>query len=234
MHSLINALGQGGSKPCRIKTDGIILDVDGTIWNTTSIVAAAWNEAAKAAGLDVPSADSATLKGEFGKTMSNIADDMWPTLSAANKTRLMAECCKYEQKALSLLNTAGNINAKDICYDGVLETVRKLCHNVPFFIVSNCQKGYVELVMEKTALADCITDFECYGNTGKGKAENIMALSHRNHLHCPIYIGDTEGDAVSCAEAGVPFVWAKYGFGRDVAAKYEIQRFEEIENVIYL
>lgn len=218
----------------RIKGDSIILDVDGTIWDTTSIVASAWNEAAISLNLSVQRADSATLKGEFGKTMSCIADDLWPSLSASDKKRLMAQCCKYEQAALSKLNTQGNPSAKDICYGGVVETVRKLCHSVPFFIVSNCQKGYVELVMEKTALADCITDFECYGNTGKGKADNIRALAERNGLKCPIYVGDTEGDRVSCAEAGAVFVWAKYGFGHDVAAEYEIGSFEEIENVVYI
>ena len=27
-----------------MKTDGIILDIDGTLWNSTPIVAEAWNE----------------------------------------------------------------------------------------------------------------------------------------------------------------------------------------------
>ena len=31
-------------KEIYMKTDGIILDIDGTLWNSTPIVAEAWNE----------------------------------------------------------------------------------------------------------------------------------------------------------------------------------------------
>jgi len=36
----------------------------------------------------------------------------------------------------------------------------------------------------------------------------------RNNLLRPIYIGDTAGDAKASKEAGVPFIYARYGFGQ--------------------
>ena len=39
-----------------IKTDGIILDIDGTLWNTTGVVAKAWNKAIADCGFDAAAA----------------------------------------------------------------------------------------------------------------------------------------------------------------------------------
>ena len=61
--------------------DGIILDIDGTIWNTTGIVAVAWNKAIDRSGLDAKKVNAQILQGEFGKTMDVIACDLWPNLS---------------------------------------------------------------------------------------------------------------------------------------------------------
>lgn len=214
---------------CKMKTDGIILDVDGTIWDTTSIVAGAWNEAIASLHLDVGNVDSDVLKTQFGKTMKSIADSLWPSLSEAQKAKLMAECCKRERASLALLNTREGMSALDICFTGVAETIKRMKDSVPFFIVSNCQKGYIEMVIEKMGLAGCIRDYECYGNTGHGKADNIRALCGRCALHHPLYIGDTAGDAAACKEAGVTFVWASYGFGQDVEAEYRIDNFAQIQ-----
>lgn len=215
-----------------LDADGIILDVDGTIWDTTAIVADAWNDAASALQLNVPATDEQTLRREFGKTMSDIADDLWPCLTSEEKTLLMAECCRREQVALSRLNGPNYPSAKDILFPTVAETVKDLSRIIPLFIVSNCQKGYIEMVMDKTAITDCITDYECYGNTGFGKAHNIQLVVKRNALAYPIYVGDTAGDANACNEASVPFVWASYGFGRCVASKYKIDTFEDIKMLL--
>ena len=208
--------------------DSIILDVDGTIWDTTDIVAEAWNCAIDALFPSVSHVTGDILKGQFGKTMEVIADNLFVGLEKADKTRLMAECCKQEQLALKA-------NTRNITYDGVVETIRELhAKGVPLFIVSNCQKGYIEVVIAKNQIADCITDFECYGNNGNGKAENIRLLCERNGLHNPVYVGDTQGDADACKEAGVPFIWASYGFGNAESYYAKIEQFKELKNVIHL
>jgi phosphoglycolate phosphatase len=56
-------------------------------------------------------------------------------------------------------------------------------------------------------------DFEYPGRSGKLKADNIRMVVERNGLESPMYVGDTLGDAKASKEAGVPFIFARYGFG---------------------
>ena len=194
-----------------MKFDSLILDVDGTIWNTTPIVAEAWNNAIDQNFPQVPHVTAEILQGQFGKTMNVIAENLFTGLSSDEKSVLMKECCRCEQLAL-------HANTKNITYAGVVETIKKIAAKIPVFIVSNCQKGYIEVVIEKNGIQKWITDFECYGNNGKNKDENIRLIVERNNLKSPVYVGDTQGDFDACKKAGVPFIWAAYGFGKDVGA----------------
>ena len=207
--------------------DGLILDVDGTIWNTTGIVAQAWNRAFDEKFPQLPHVTAEILKGQFGKTMDVIADNLFVGLTSEEKKSLMKTCCIYEQEAL-------NKNQKDISYEGVLETLKELSEKIPLFIVSNCQSGYIELVMEKNKITHLIKDFECFGNTGKPKDENIRLIVERNKLKKPAYIGDTQGDYEACKKAGVPFIWAAYGFGKPEDNDYfaKIESFPEIKKLL--
>lgn len=192
----------------KIKTDGIILDIDGTIWDSTEIVARAWNRAVKSSGINREEPISAELlKTQFGKPMNVIADNIFVGASEESKIKMMEHCCRYEHEELFA-------DPCDIFFPGVVDTIRDMSKRVPFFIVSNCQTGYIELVCDKAGIMDCITDYECFGNTGNGKAENIRAVIERNGLSDPVYVGDTLGDLEACNEAAVPFIFASYGFGR--------------------
>ena len=210
-----------------VKFDGLILDVDGTIWNTTGIVAEAWNKTIDDNFPKVAHVTAEILKGQFGKTMDVIADNLFGALTSAEKKLLMEKCCIYEQKAL-LENTV------DITYNGVLDTLNKLSAKLPIFIVSNCQSGYIELVMEKNGITNLIKDFECFGNNGKSKGENIKLIVNRNGLKNPVYVGDTQGDYEACKEAEVPFIWAVYGFGKPEDDKYyaKITSFNQLESLL--
>ena len=210
-----------------MRFDGLILDVDGTIWNTTGIVAEAWNKTIDTFFPQVPHVNAEILKGQFGKTMDVIADNLFGVLSAEDKKILMEKCCIYEQKALL-------DNTKNITYEGVIETLKKLSSIIPIFIVSNCQSGYIELVIEKNKITPLIKDFECFGNTGKSKAENIKLVACRNGLKSPVYVGDTQGDYEACKEAGVPFIWAAYGFGKPEDNNYyaKLDSFTQLESLL--
>jgi phosphoglycolate phosphatase len=198
------------------KYDGIILDIDGTIWNTTGVVAVAWNKAIDVSKLNVRKVNAQILQREFGKTMDVIADDLWPELDEKQRDILLSNCCTEEHVALKE-------NKLDITYPSVVDTIKELSAVTNFFVVSNCQDGYIQLTLEKTGLEPYVKDFECFGRTGKGKAENIQMLVQRNQLVAPVYVGDIQGDCDACHQAGVPFIWAAYGFGdvSDYVAKLE-------------
>ena len=212
-----------------MKFDSLILDVDGTIWNTTGIVAKAWNLAFDNYFPQVPHVTAEILKGQFGKPMDVIADNLFPMLEKEEKDILMKKCCQMEQKAL-LENT------ENITYNGVIDSIKRISKKIPVFIVSNCQSGYIELVIKKNGITDFIKDFECFGNNGFSKGQNIRLIAERNSLKSPLYVGDTQGDYEACKEAGVPFVWAAYGFGRPEDEKYfsKIEEFAQLESLLNL
>lgn len=203
------------------KIDGIILDVDGTLWDSTPIVAKAWTKAVKdGEGGDVLVTPD-MLKQLFGRTMTVIADMLLPQIEAEKRYKIMDICCEYEHKALAE-------DPCNICYPKVKETIRELAKQVPVFIVSNCQSGYIELFLEKTGLNDVVRDIECFGNTGRCKGDNIRLLIERNGLQAPIYVGDTQGDCDASQEAGIPFVFAAYGFGSADRMDDRIEAFDEL------
>lgn len=189
-----------------MKLHTLIFDIDGTLWDTTEVVAGAWNRAIHQSGIQAEDVTGTILKGEFGKTMEVIAADLFPEITAEQQAELLRLCCEYEEEALHACE-------RDLAYPQMRETLRELAKTRKLFIVSNCQCGYIELFLEKNGLADCIEDFECYGNTGRGKGDNLRLLVERNHLEDAVYLGDTQGDYDACQEAGVPMLHARYGFG---------------------
>lgn len=204
-----------------MKPDSIILDIDGTLWNSTPIVAGAWNQAIMENSSLSVRLTARQLTQLFGRPLNAIADIIFPSLEEKERYALIDACCEREEATLSA-------STQDLLYPGVADTIRKLSKVYPLFIVSNCQSGYIELFLEKTGLSDCITDFECPGNTGVGKGPNIRLVMERNHLKAPVYVGDIEGDRIAAAEAGIPFCYAAYGFGSVEKPNYIIHEFSEL------
>ena len=184
----------------------IIFDVDGTLWDSTAVVARAWSRAAAEEGKTAAVINAAVLKKEFGKTMKVIADNLFSDVDEASRTRLMETCCRYEHEELEA-------ETADLLYPEVAETLKQLAAAHRLFIVSNCQSGYIELFLKKSGLTPYVEDWECFGGTGLPKGENIRLLMKRNHLGSAVYVGDTQGDYEATQVAGVPFIFARYGFG---------------------
>ena len=205
-----------------MRTDGIIFDIDGTIWNSTGIVAGAWNEAVKSTGYTDRVVEAEDLKRLFGKKMDEIVLSLFPDVPDKERAHLLKVCCEKEQQYLH------NDPCDGIAYPEIRRVIEELSKRFPVFIVSNCQSGYIELVCDKLSLGEFISDSECYGDTLKGKAENLTLLCERNGLKAPVYIGDTEGDRRSCEEAGISFVFAAYGFGDPVSYDAKISSPEEL------
>lgn len=203
-----------------------ILDIDGTIWNTTGVVAGAWNKAVGESGIEELKNLHITaemLQGEFGKPMNVIADDLFGDIDSVAKEQLLSVCCVYEHKAIE-------DNTENLTYEGVVETIEKLSKTDKLYIVSNCQDGYIELVIKKNNIGDFITDFECFGHTGLSKADNIKLLMERNGINKDdaYYVGDTMGDFEATTEAGIKFIHAAYGFGKVPNPYKVINSFMEI------
>ena len=200
--------------------DGIIFDVDGTLWDSTDSVAESWNAAIREhSSLDMI-IDAEVLSGLFGKTMKEIADALFVMLPEKERMELLAVCFDYENRYLE--EKPGTL------YEGVFETMKALSEKYPLFIASNCQKGYIEVLLKTCGLSPFVRDHLCFGETQAPKSETIRTLMERNGLKDVVYIGDTQGDADACLGAGVPFIFAEYGFGDVPDAKVRIRKISDL------
>ena len=187
--------------------DSIIFDVDGTLWDSTEVVAIGYNRAlAEYTTLPVR-VDAARLMTLFGKPMDQIFAELLPELSPEQQHFISEKCVILEEEELE------KADPKPLLYPGVEEMFQKLSAKLPLFIVSNCQCGYIEQFLRKNNFASYITDHLCFGQTGTSKGQTLLRLIRENHLAHPVYVGDTLGDANACKEAGIPFILADYGFG---------------------
>ncbi len=200
--------------------DCIILDIDGTLWDTTPIVATAWNSVLKDQTDVTWRASADKLKALFGRPLPVIASMAFTELSEAEQLKLIDECCEAEHQALE--KSPGKI------FEGVVETIKKLSEKYKVCIVSNCQAGYIELTMKALGIEKYITDIECPGYTGLPKGENCKLVMERNGFKSAVYVGDTQGDCDAAAFAEIPFVFCEYGFGEANRYDYKIEKFSEL------
>lgn len=204
--------------------DAVIFDVDGTLWDSTEQVAEAWNEAIRDHS-DLPAdLTGERLIGEFGKPLPAIMDSLFPQLSQKEKDELADHMYKYENRRVE--------SAPCVVYEKVPEVIRSLSKTYRLCIVSNCQSGYIEAFLKNTGLGSYITDFTCPGDTGKLKGENIRTIVERNQFRDAVYVGDTQGDATACKEAGIPMIYAAYGFGDTEEYCAKIDTFAELPDVL--
>jgi len=205
-----------GARRC----DGLIFDLDGTLWDSTTTVAAAWSAVVRRMGQPGRTILPGEIAAVMGKPHRELCQTLLPGLSEARQEALALECYAEEERRLHA--QGGQL------YPGVQEGLATLARCLPLFIVSNCQRGYIEVFLSWSGLAPLFRDTECHGNTGADKAENLRRLVRRNNLHTPCYVGDTEGDRAAALQAGLPFVHAAYGFGRVAQADDVVGAFGEL------
>ena len=75
-------------------------------------------------------------------------------------------------------------------------------------------------------------DIEMSGRTGMEKGENIKLIMKRNGIDNAVYVGDTAGDESAARYAGIPFIWAAYGFGKAKAPDGVIQTIVDLANLL--
>lgn len=202
---------------------GIIFDMDGTLWDSADGVAKSWtqvihNEYKK--DMDITEAD---VKSVMGKTMDVIAQIVFPGLDKEAQQVLLEKCCDWENEYLR--RNGGKLFPK------LEDTLKKLKEQYHLYIVSNCQSGYIEAFLDYYNFGQYFEDIECYGNNEKSKGDNICLVMERNGLEQTIYVGDIQGDYDATMQAGATFIHAKYGFGTINTEVAEIEKFSDLPEV---
>jgi phosphoglycolate phosphatase len=200
--------------------DSIIFDLDGTIWDPIDTVLDAWNSRIKEHEQIKRELTRTDFESTMGLQMHEISLKLFPDLNEDIRAQVIKECCDAEQGYLK--KHGGNL------YPHVEDVLKKLSKKYKLYIVSNCQDGYIESFYEFHKLEKYFLDYENPGRTGLSKGENIKLIIQRNNLSDPVYVGDTEGDLKAAKYAGVPFVYAKYGFGQVNDYDKSIDKFDDL------
>lgn len=208
-----------------MKAESLIFDIDGTLWDSRALVADGYNLQLRDEGLEKYCVNAEQLKALFGKTMSEIADLMFSDMKASERYALMERCMEREDAFL-------RENASEaIAFEGVKETLTELAKNYRLFIVSNSQKGYPEITMQKIGVEHLFSGHLCFGDTQTNKGKTIKTLMAMYDIKDAVYIGDTQGDYEAALIAGIPFIWAAFGFGEPEGYAMKIDSFRELENI---
>lgn len=203
---------------------GIIFDMDGTLWDSAKGVAKSWTMVVEKEYTKERVITEADIQGVMGKTMDIIAEILFPELEGEKRSQLLQHCCEEEN---AYLREHGGV-----LYEGLEDTLKELQKNYHLYIVSNCQKGYIEAFLDYYQLWDYFEDIECYGNTGLKKGGNIKLVVDRNELTKAVYVGDIQGDYDASCEAGIEFVHAAYGFGTIDALVPAIHTLPELPKIV--
>ena len=204
--------------------DALIFDLDGTLWDSCGSCALAWNKVLRRHGIAFRDITADDVRGVTGRPHAECIEIVFRGLPRHQIDLLVADTMVEDN--LMIEQHGGEL------YPGVREGLAHLAASYPLHIVSNCQAGYIETFMGWSGLGGLFRDFECWGNTGLGKAENIRALMERNRVQSALYVGDTEGDRQAAAESALPFVQVTYGFGKPLPGVEQAHTFEELLNIV--
>ena len=109
--------------------DGLIFDVDGTLWDSTDLVAKAWNYVLETETNLPADVTGDLLKTLFGKPMDEICLKIFKGIPVSEHPRLGDICFQKENQLL--------YQEPVPLYPQILETFQELSTRCPLFIVSN-------------------------------------------------------------------------------------------------
>lgn len=203
---------------------GIIFDMDGTLWDSSTEVAFSWSKAIESSSITNRSLTKEDLMSVMGKPMDELMAALFPELTAEKQRELLNLCGEVENQYLK------EYGAK--LYPEVEKTLADLSEDYFLAIVSNCQCGYIEAFLEHYGFGKYIGDIQCFGMNEVPKGENIRLVVERNGLEEAVYVGDIQGDYEASKMAGIGFIHAAYGFGEIEEDVPRIENFGELPEVL--
>jgi phosphoglycolate phosphatase len=188
-----------------LSPDSVVFDLDGTLWDTCVACARGWNIVLARHKIPFREITVDDIRKVMGKPHEICIRETFDRLEPDQIEILIADTMTEDNRMVE--KYGGDL------YPGVAPGLQALAKRYRLYIVSNCQSGYIETFLSLTGFGALFGDFECWGNTGKSKGENLAALVQRNGLARPLLVGDMEGDLTAAKFCGIPFVHMTYGFG---------------------
>jgi phosphoglycolate phosphatase len=200
--------------------DGLIFDLDGTLWDCSAASTQAFNLAYKRFAIDRQVSED-FVKSISGKPSSECDQILLAGIPDAIRSEFLRCLDHLEIAALRAY-------AATALYEGVQEGLSALSQRYRLYLVSNCGEEYLTVFHQHSPVAALFVDSECYGRTKRPKSENIQLVVERQKLASACYIGDTAGDEDAASKAGVTFFHAKYGFGSPTKSPRSFTDFGEL------
>lgn len=197
-----------------------MFDLDGTLWDTCPACAIAWNNILFRNEISYRIITAEDVRAVTGKPHETCIRETFLGLSEEQIQIIFTQTIEEDNRMVRELG--GEL------YPSVKEGLARLAALYPLFIVSNCQAGYIETFLEWAGFKTLFKDFECWGNTGKSKTENLRSLVLRNGLRNPLMVGDAEGDQKAARDCAISFAVVSYGFGKCPNPDYSYSSFTDL------
>lgn len=200
----------------------LIFDLDGTLWDSTEVVADSWSVSGKKYFGEDFNLDKNAVKAQMGLMMEQIAENIAKMTPNPELGMLWAkDAFEYEIEYLS--THPGKL------FENEIETLQELKKKgYVLLIMSNCQKGYIKDYLNCIEDKNLFSGHLCYGDTHAPKNVSIRILMENHLIKRAAYVGDTAGDEEQTRIAGIPFFHAAYGFGKALSPDASLRRFEDV------
>ena len=202
--------------------DALIFDIDGTLWNASPASAKGWNLGLKKLGLDLR-VTPAQIEKVSGRPFGHCLDILLPGL----RGKIPELFDTLNQSETEAVNSEGGR-----FYEGTLTGIRQLAERYGIFLVSNCQKWYLELFLQFSNLGSDLAGFDCHGLSGQSKGTMLSRMKDAQALKNPVYIGDTAEDEMAAQAAGMAFIRAAWGFGKPRGRPFTVHTMKELVQLL--
>ena len=202
----------------------MILDIDGTLWDSSKEVAESWDIVFQKHPQVGRRCTKEDIKKNMGKPMTAFAEYFMPDMPDEERAPILAECEVFENEYLMAHPPKP--------YANVPEVLAPLSEKYQLFIVSNCQKGYIETFMDCCGVREYITDWRCFGDNELPKDGNIRLIADKYHLEQFFYVGDIQADYEATKKAHGRFIHAAYGFGTVDAMVPRIEAITQLSDCL--
>ena len=203
------------------KKEAVLFDLDGTLWDSSREVLLCWDRVLSPLGRSITAEELSRL---MGLTPREIGDTQFPDLPPRERYALTDRCLDAESPYLFERGAR--------LYPQVRETLRLLHQRYFIGLVSNCTEEYAQAFFHAHGLSSLFDDHETAGRTGLDKGENISLLLARNDIRRAVYVGDTAKDLAAARAAGIPFLFASWGFGALPEDQPSLTRFSELVEAV--
>lgn len=201
----------------------VLFDLDGTLWDVSDSTLKSAIEISHK--YNVPEVTIESINRGMGVQKKDSAKIYFPTLDDSLALKLIDEIS--EKNIENLATYGGNV------YPNIEEALIKLSKEYELYIISNTNHiEYIEAFANTSKLKKYFKEFVAAGELNIIKGEAIIKTINKNNINSAVYIGDTIKDKEAANYANIPFVHAKFGFGKDLKSDYSIESYNDLYDVV--